>query len=149
MKQKPQLVLVDTNVLVSALIAPHGLQNQLVTLLTKDKRFQLLIPEEQWKELVSVLEYPRIAKKYSIKKRQLDHLISFLEKQKPVTLVAPLDLRDPKDNMFLDAAVGWHASYLISGDGDLLILKKFKMTKIVSPREFIDRFFSSQSLPLP
>ncbi|MBI3576937.1 putative toxin-antitoxin system toxin component, PIN family [Candidatus Gottesmanbacteria bacterium] len=45
--------------------------------------------------------------------------------------------RDPKDNQFLDVAVASAAPYLITGDKDLLSLKKFRTTTILSPRRFL------------
>lgn len=50
--------------------------------------------------------------------------------------------RDKKDNQVLDLCVVGKADYLVTGDKDLLVLKKFKKTKIVSPREFIESVFN-------
>lgn len=50
--------------------------------------------------------------------------------------------RDPKDDMMLEAAVAGAAEYLVTGDQDLLVLKEFKGTRIVTPREFLDHFGS-------
>ena len=45
--------------------------------------------------------------------------------------------RDPKDNMILETAITGGADYIISGDNDLLVLKKLQTTKIISPAEFL------------
>ncbi len=45
--------------------------------------------------------------------------------------------RDYKDNFLLSLAVESKADYLVSGDADLLVLKKIKKTKIVSWNDFI------------
>jgi hypothetical protein len=46
--------------------------------------------------------------------------------------------RDPKDAYLLDLAVTSSASFLITGDKDLLNLRFYQQTKILNPREFID-----------
>ena len=46
--------------------------------------------------------------------------------------------RDPKDDKFLDAAISGKATFLVSSDHDLQVLKEFQGIKIVSPKEFLD-----------
>ena len=46
--------------------------------------------------------------------------------------------RDPKDNFLLALAKDGKADYLITGDKDLLDLKKFGKTKIKTITNFID-----------
>jgi putative PIN family toxin of toxin-antitoxin system len=45
--------------------------------------------------------------------------------------------RDPRDDKFLEAAVSGHASFLISGDEDLLALNPFHGIPIVTPAQFL------------
>ena len=44
--------------------------------------------------------------------------------------------RDKEDDSVLACALACKADYLITGDRDLLEIKKFHKTKILSPREF-------------
>lgn len=46
--------------------------------------------------------------------------------------------RDPKDNQFLDVTIASSASFLVTGDKDLLSLKTFRTTRIFTPRQFLD-----------
>ena len=46
------------------------------------------------------------------------------------------NLRDPNDQMVIATALSGDADYLITGDRDMLILKKIKKTVILSPRDF-------------
>jgi predicted nucleic acid-binding protein len=47
--------------------------------------------------------------------------------------------RDPKDDMLLECCLAARARFLVSGDKDLLTLKKVPFNlKIVSPREFLE-----------
>lgn len=46
--------------------------------------------------------------------------------------------RDPKDDKFLSLAVSGHATHIVSGDADLLVLHPFQGIQILSPGAFID-----------
>ena len=46
--------------------------------------------------------------------------------------------RDPKDNFLLSPAIDGKADYLLSGDKDLLVLKKIGNTEIKTISEFFD-----------
>ncbi len=45
--------------------------------------------------------------------------------------------RDPKDNQFLELSFAAKADYLVTGDKDLLSLKNFRSTQIVTPKQFL------------
>ena len=44
--------------------------------------------------------------------------------------------RDKNDNDIISLAVSNNVDYLITGDNDLLVLKKYNKIKIISPRDF-------------
>ena len=44
--------------------------------------------------------------------------------------------RDKNDNDIIALALSNKVDYLITGDNDLLVLKKYKNIKIINPREF-------------
>ncbi len=46
-------------------------------------------------------------------------------------------LRDPADNQILETAVKGKCDFLVTGDKDLLILKKYKNLQIVTPAQFL------------
>ena len=46
--------------------------------------------------------------------------------------------RDEKDNFLLNLALDGKADYLITGDKDLLVLKKIEKTKILTYSDFIN-----------
>jgi len=54
--------------------------------------------------------------------------------------------RDPKDGYLLTLSEISKASFLITGDNDLLDLKSFKQTKILKARDFVD-LISQQQMP--
>ena len=45
--------------------------------------------------------------------------------------------RDPKDDQVLELAVNGNATYILTGDADLLVLNPFRGVEIVTPAEFL------------
>lgn len=54
----------------------------------------------------------------------------------------PPACRDPKDDHVLPTAVAVGADFLVTGDADLLVMGTYEGTRIVSVRDFVDRFGS-------
>ena len=50
--------------------------------------------------------------------------------------------RDPDDDKFLNCAKDANALFIVSGDEDLLEIKKFGITNIITAKDFCDRFMS-------
>ena len=48
--------------------------------------------------------------------------------------------RDSQDDKFIACAVAAQADYIVSGDEDLLVLKKYEQIKIISASEFLKKF---------
>jgi putative PIN family toxin of toxin-antitoxin system len=55
----------------------------------------------------------------------------------------PVASRDPDDNYVLQLCESISADYLITGDKDLLVLKYFVETTILSPAEFLNHVIKS------
>jgi uncharacterized protein len=133
------LVVLDTNILISALLIPASQPAQLVTH-WKNDRFSLLTAPEQIEELMRVTRYPKIKERISpvLTGRLINQLrdLAIIVKQLPVVDVSP----DPYDNYLLSIAVGGQADYLVTGDKrDLLFIKKYAGTAIVSVSDFLMR----------
>jgi hypothetical protein len=65
-------------------------------------------------------------------------LTNVQKKAKFITVISKVDrCRDPKDNFLLALAQDGKATHLITGDQDLLILKKFGRTNILTMGEYI------------
>ena len=45
--------------------------------------------------------------------------------------------RDSKDDKFLELAVSGHATHIVTGDSDLLVLNPFQGIEILSPSSFL------------
>jgi len=130
-------VILDTNVLVSALLF-KGRLTRLVELWQNG----LIIPvisRETFTELRQVLHYPKFALTADeIKAIIEDEILPFFD---VVDVAENADgvCRDPYDDMFLAVAVSAQASYIVTGDKDLLALERYGAAKIVSPQEFLEK----------
>lgn len=129
-------VVLDTNVLVSALLL-KGRLNKLVDL-WKNGVMNPVLSRETFSELIAVLSYP----KFNLSDNEIKTVIE--DEILPFFVVAEMKeevsgiCRDPHDDMFLAVACNARASLIVTGDKDLLELKKFKSVRIVTAREYLD-----------
>ena len=132
-------VVIDTNVLVSALLLENSAPAKIVTHWRKG-RFALLTAATQIEELRRVLSYPKLRERLTpsvagLLVNELRQLTVYVDKL-PKVDVSP----DPFDNYLLSMALAGAADYLVTGDRqDVLALKKFEGTRIVSVSEFLTR----------
>ncbi len=119
-------VVLDTNVLISALLSQSGAPFAIWQLWQRGK-FDLLISHWQIAEVKRVLGYERVSKAYKISKARRGTLIRILRRE-AVLVLRPrrVDLSpDPDDNPLLSIAISGKAHYLVSTDiNDILSLKK-------------------------
>lgn len=133
-------VVVDTNVLVSAVIRPQGTTGQVLHLL-RLRRFDLLMSRASFAELVDVLSRPRLRTKYQLTDYTLRPILRLLYLRsvmlQPQEKVA--GCRDPKDDVYLELAIAGAADYVVTGDADLLVLHPFRSIPIITPAAFLTR----------
>jgi putative PIN family toxin of toxin-antitoxin system len=132
---------VDTNVLVSGLIAEHSPPAQAVDAWL-DGRFALVTSLYQAEEVNQVLSYPRIASRIRLEEAELELILAALLVESDVVprcLRLPGVSRDPKDDALVACAVEGGADYLVSGDQDLLVLDVYEGIHVVTPRQFLER----------
>jgi putative PIN family toxin of toxin-antitoxin system len=130
-------VVIDTNVLISALLAGTSLPAHLVVL-WREGRFDLLTSAEQVDELMRVTRYPRLRERLSPplagrlinELRDLAHVVAHL----PKVAVSP----DPFDTYLLATAAAGAADFLVTGDkSGLLALRLHAGTRIITVRDFL------------
>lgn len=127
-------VVIDTNVLISCLLF-RGRVSYLWDLWMAEKIIPL-ISKETFDEFRRVLMYPKFslsAKEiHAICHSEIIPYFEVIEIEETVTSIC----RDRHDEKFLTVAKNGKASYLITGDKDLLEIRDFHSTKIVTPQEF-------------
>lgn len=129
---------IDTNVIVSALIRPQGTAGVLWRRLGEGA-FTAVFSPELIDEIAAVLGHPKIRAKYrTVPKDLADIAALFALRGDLVTCEERIRIcRDPDDDFLLETAVAGKANYIVSGDEDLLALKKFRRTGIVKPASFL------------
>jgi hypothetical protein len=130
-------LVIDTNILISALLASTSLPAHLIDL-WREGRFDVLTSAEQVDELMRVTRYPKIrahlipatAGRLINEMRDLGVRVADLP---AVTMCA-----DPYDNYLLAMAAAGRADFLITGDKrDLLGIRLYEGTRILSVRDFL------------
>ena len=130
-------VVVDTNVLVSALLTPHGSPRSILNKVALGE-IELVISARLLLEVVSVFSRPRF--RALIPEGKIADLVSLLHQSARIVkpLVAIKACRDPKDNAVLECAWAGKASAIVTGDNDLLELNPFRGIPIQTPKSFLD-----------
>lgn len=126
-------VVLDTNVLVAALVA-EGLCREVVH---RTARMRVLASSTALlDELDDVLR-----RKFAVSPATAAFVKAL---RQSVRLVEPVALRKPvcrdrDDDLVLATAVAAGAAFIVTGDDDLLVLGTYERTAIVSPRQFLER----------
>jgi len=128
---------VDTNVIVSALLFKKSIPFQAVKIAEKGI---ILHSESTLTELREVLNRRKFDKYLQIEERQ-KFLIKFVDTSQRILIQETISIcRDAKDNKFLELAVNGDAKFIITGDQDLLILNPFRGIKIITPGLLVSEF---------
>jgi putative PIN family toxin of toxin-antitoxin system len=142
----------DTNVLVSALINAKGAPHHILESLEQGK-FELVTSLPCLDELEDVLGYARIQEKYALTHEDIQKYLVFLKRQAHFVHVpvftTSLCAADPDDDKFLLAAIFGQAQYIVTGDPHLLNMTGFLGINTVTPRNFDTAVLGSLQVPLP
>ena len=136
---KVERVVVDTNVLISALLTPAGTAGAALRRLANDGS-TLLLSRVTFLELATRLAKPKFDHYRTREQmdRYLEWLAELAEWVKPSICIS--DCRDSDDNRFLEVLVAGDADLLITGDPDLLDLHPYEGRPILKPAEFLAGF---------
>jgi len=130
-------VVLDTNVLISALLNPAGPPAEVFLRAILDEETQLCVSSEIYEEYEEVLRRPRLRRSESEVGNTLRTIRSRGYWVSPADRVRACT--DSDDDIFLECAVSADARYLVTGN-----LKHFpknwERVAIVTPRQFLDFF---------
>ena len=130
-------IVLDANVLVSAMISPRGAPARVVAL-WEEGAIEVAMSPVTWEELRRVVAYPRLQR--FLEGELVERLLRNLEAQvvwvEPRVTITQID-RDPSDNRYLECAVAASASFLITGDEHLLALGSYAGIQILAPAGFV------------
>jgi putative PIN family toxin of toxin-antitoxin system len=131
-------VVLDTNILISALISPGAAAWRLFDA-WRAARFILITSEEQLDEFRKVTRYPQL--RNHIRPSEAGAMLNEIRLLATVLPQPPeVDCSsDPADNFLLALACAGDADYLVTGDRrGVLALRRYGRTGIVTLRSFLD-----------
>ena len=134
MSKAKDRVIIDTNLWISFLLSKDYTK---LDKLFRQQNITLLFSKDLLEEFIEVARRPKFKKYFSIS--DLNDLLSeiyfraeFIEVTSEVIFC-----RDSKDDFLLSLAKDSNASHLITGDVDLLEIKNFERTKILTITEYL------------
>ena len=128
-------VVLDTNVVVSALLNPQGPPGQLFVKVLQEPDFDLCMSGDVFAEYDEVIHRPRFQRSQS----EIDDTLKAIRELgfwvKPIEKVHCC--ADPDDDVFLECAEAADAQYLVTGN-TRHFPSSWGNVKIVTPREFLE-----------
>jgi uncharacterized protein len=133
------IVVIDANIILSAAINQAGLPNQLLDMLFSRRAFELIVSPAiiaEWYECVSRKSIQKATKSSESQLQTfIASIVAFSTVLSDSTTAQGL-CRDPKDDMYISAALDATANFIVTGDYDLLDLAAVETIAIITPRQF-------------
>jgi hypothetical protein len=135
-----QKLILDTNVIVSALISSF-IPSKILYELVLTRKVEICLSEEVLAEYVEVLNRDKFSKFASFKTKaqvvlnRLREIATFYQTDRKIEV-----LTDTSDNKFLELAAVSSADYLTTGNMLDFTITEFEYTKILTPREYWDNY---------
>jgi hypothetical protein len=132
-------VVLETNVLVSALLSRSGPPAEIVRR-WEAGQFEVLLSPVLLQEVERALRYPRVADRLSWSEETRQ---AFLRRLGAVAVLVDPDFQleilaeDPDDNRVVECALTGGAAFIITGDQHLLGLEEYAGIVILSPAGFL------------
>lgn len=129
-------VVMDTNILISALLSPHGAPFQCLALARVGRIVSVSCQEilqEFHEKLIQKFGYlPHDAERAVAEVKAFSEIVTLSGASCP-------ELSDPSDWMVIECAVVGHADYIVSGDRHLLSLGDYRTVEILTARQLLQR----------
>jgi len=138
--EEMQKIVIDTNVLVSALIQ-KGYPYHILTSAFNDSQIQICISKDLFGEYFDVFNRPRFSKypdflaNASALLSHIESIAVFYNPEVKLNII-----KDADDNKLLELAETAKAQYLITGNTNDFIMKSYKDTQIVTPKEYWEEY---------
>ena len=128
-------IVLDTNVLVSALLRPDSIPGRIVDLVLAEQ-VTLALDHRIFAEYQSVLFRPE----FSFSSDQVGALLEFVWRAGEMVdaMPLPIHLPDPDDVMFIEVAVSALASALVTGNLKHFPASQRQGVRVLAPREWLE-----------
>lgn len=135
MRSRPLRAVLDTNVLLSALLFNQGRLSWLRPCWHQGQLTPVLA-EPTARELLRVLAYPKFRLQAAERERLLEDLLPWCESWTAAIPSSAHRVRDPHDQVFLHLALAAATPVLVTGDADLLALQEtVPALQIITPAD--------------
>ena len=135
-----QKVIIDTNVLISALIQ-RSYPNFILQNCVFENQVEICISDELFAEYLDVLnrpkfnKYPDFLNKAELVLVQIENIATKFFPREKFEVIG-----DKDDNRLLELAFEAKADFIITGNTKDFTMSDFKGTKVVSPKDYWDNF---------
>lgn len=132
-------VVLDTNVFISGILSQKGPPG-LILKAWQEQIFDLIVSKEILREIEQVFFYEKIKKRHGWNDKEIRAFVSSIPLfaiMTPGKEKAKVRLKDHADEKFLIASQEGKADFLVTGDKELLRLKNYQGTEILSPNDFV------------
>jgi putative PIN family toxin of toxin-antitoxin system len=127
-------VVFDTNIFVSAFVVPGSLAEKAVLKIIEGEDI-LLLSKEILDELLSIL-----SAKFSRDREEISRVAVIISEMvewvKPNIRISVL--KDEPDNRILECAAAGEADIIVTGDKEMLRLKVYEKTKVISLKAYLE-----------
>ncbi len=137
-----QSIILDTNVVVSALISKNSPPSRIVDELVLNRKVELCTSDDIMAEYIEVLSREKFARYSDFKSRAqllLNRLYEISAKFTPTTRIDIIT--DEGDNRFLELALAAQPGFLITGNTNDFTMQAIGSTRIVTPRDYCDLYW--------
>lgn len=142
---KRNLIVIDTNVFISAIIGQLGFSRRIFDELVLTNEIQICLSEAVLAEYYDVANRERF-KKYKDFNRKANELINEI-KLKAIWFSPKEEidiLPDKDDNKFIELAVEAIANYIVTGNTNDFIIQEFRGIKIYTPKQFYEEWTQNE-----
>lgn len=129
-------IVIDTNVVISAIF--FGGNPRKVVEAVLDEKLTACANQEIIDEYLEIIEEMIKRKQGNLDNNSFTKFISRLEIKEQVS--HDIVSRDPEDDKFINCALDTKSLFIVSGDNDLLVLKKYKDIEIITAQEFCKKY---------
>lgn len=117
------IIVIDANIILSAAISQGGLPNQLLDMLFSKRAYELIVSPAIIAEWYNCASRKSLQKAAKASELQLQSFVASIVTYSTViqdSKTAHGFCRDPKDDMYISAALDGDAAFIVTGDKDLL-----------------------------
>lgn len=136
MPKKKDRIIIDTNLWISFLLTNDFLK---LDQIFADKLVTLIFSQTLLDEFIEAAQRPKFKKYFTL--TDLENLLIRIKREAEfIEVTSDIKLcRDPKDNFLLSLANDGQATHLLTGDKDLIEIKEFSKTKIITITDYLSK----------